>query len=195
MKKLPRPLIAIDAAGALLLTLCLGGFLWLAFMSPDAAHAERAQLHRTLDDSRRSLAGIRALHDRQRALLNARRAELARQGRLPEQPPLEEYFAELSRLAAANGLKVQSQTPLEIRHYAGLTEHCFAYEIAGPAPAILRMLQAIEESAYWADVSYLRLEESRTVAGETPGTRVAALTISIFSSPPAPEGPAGGAKP
>ncbi|MBI4717854.1 MAG: hypothetical protein HY763_08635 [Planctomycetes bacterium] len=179
------PLIAIDLLGSALVAACLAVFTWATLWNNQRLEKEIVTLRQTIAGSQQALATLQGVRDRQRTEAARRHAELAQRGRLPAAAPLEEYFQVLSGLAARHRLSVIGQTPSESRSYPGLLEQCFTYEVAGTTGDLLRFLREIEETGYWADVSYLKIDEGRSSGEPTVGRRVAALTVSLFSSPPA----------
>jgi hypothetical protein len=52
----------------------------------------------------------------------------------------------------------------------------------GVFPDILAFLKSIEETDYWADVSYLKVEQRTQSKTQTGRERVASLVISLFSA-------------
>jgi hypothetical protein len=137
--------------------------------------------------AQRDLAELRLECDRQRKVLEARSTELAENGQLPEQTPVEEYFRRLSELASRHQLRVVRQNPLSPREYPGLLEQRFVYEMTGSFQDLVRFLHAIENTDFWADVSYLELGSGHAVKGCRPDERVATLTLSLYSARPPDE--------
>lgn len=172
----------IDALGALALTACLGGVVWLTGLRHNSARQENAALRAQLQADRQTLATMKLAVERQQSKLNAGLRQLEISGRLPQESPIEEYFQSLAVTAARSGLHVLSQTPAETRIYPGLTEKCFSYEITGTIQSILSFLQSVEHTPYWADVSYLKIDQG-DAAGTGPDVRrSAALTLSLFAA-------------
>lgn len=170
------PLLVIDAAGGAVVAVCVLVSVWHTAFRPDGAKSEIAGFARVIKTAQKDLAGLRTACDRQRAVLAERNAELAESGHLPEQTPVEEYFRTLSDLAARHQLRVVRQNPLSSRRYPGLLELRFAYEMTGSMPDLVRFFEAIENTDFWADISYLKVE-----SGQMPDNRVANLTLSLFS--------------
>ncbi|MFH1107979.1 MAG: hypothetical protein V1790_02105 [Planctomycetota bacterium] len=194
------PLLLLDVLGAATLAACLLTSAWLTLFHSDHAVGELRDLRQTINSAAQDLSSLRAAADRQRATLKERQAELATHGQLPAHVPVEEYFQNLSRLAALHRLRVVRHNPLTSRSYPGLLEQRFAYEVMGTMPDLARFFRAIEEADFWADVSYLKIDggprqaAARDQGGSVPTTdeRVASLTISIFSAPRADGGSGSG---
>ncbi len=171
----------IDACGALALLACLGGAVWLTFLRHNSARQESAAFRARLEADRQTLATMQLAVERQQNKLQAGLQRLEISGRLPQHSPIEEFFQALAVAAARSGLHVLSQTPAETRIYPGLTEQCFTYEITGTLHNILSFLQAVEQTSYWADVSYLKIDQG-DAAGGADVHRKAALTLSVFAA-------------
>ncbi len=174
----------IDALGGCTVAACVLGFVWLTMIRNDPTAARIEELTSSVQRARQDVRVLQAAKDRQRVVLTNRQAELATTGQLPAQAPVEEYFQTLSTIASQNRLRVIRHNPLTPRRYPGLLEQRYAYELTGSMPDLLRFLKWIEDSDFWADVSYL------TVAGGTgpedapSNGRAAVLAISLFSALP-----------
>ncbi len=51
-------------------------------------------------------------------------------------------------------------------------------------PDITRFLRAVEETGFWADISYLKVEQGPGPPRGESTQRIASLTISLFSALP-----------
>ena len=175
----------IHVVGGCTVAGCLFGCAWLTLIRPDRARAEIDELTRLLHRTRQEHRVVTAARHRQRDTLRSYEAKLAETGQLPAQAPIEEYFQTLSNFAAKYNLRVVSHNPLTSRRYPGLLEQRYAYDVSGSLSDLIRFLKSIEESDFWADVSYLTLNsrnERANAAGRGRAERVAALTISLFSA-------------
>jgi len=175
-------ILIVDLAGGVISAGLLSVFAWSAFLRGDSTVTEIRELSATIAGSRRVLGELRTSLDQQSTVLKQRQADLAEGGKLPEQTPIEEYFQTLSQVASTHHLHVVRHNPLSPRTYPGLLEQRYAYEVTGTMPDIARFLKAIEDAKFWADVSYLRIGAGTQQGDGNSGERVAALTISIFSS-------------
>lgn len=182
--------LAIDSLGAGFVAACLFGGAWLTMVSGDRVSNEIRRLNRTIGSTRRDLSALRAERDRQQAILAEHETQLADRGRLPAQSPTEEYFQTLSRLADQRRLRVVRHNPLSARTYPGLLEQRYAYEVHGSMPDMARFFKDIEDTGFWADVSYLRIVDGQ--GGDRGDDRVALLTISVFSAPAEEDNPESG---
>ena len=170
-----------DVLGGCVVAACLVGATWLTLVRNSQTTTEVDELKQLIHAARRDARSLRAAQEQQRATLARHQAELAKTGHLPLVSPIEEYFQTLSRLASKHHLRVVYHKPLTSRAYPGMLEQRYAYEVTGSTPDLVRFLKSIEQTDFWADVSYLKVDRG-TVAGETAtNARVAALTISLFS--------------
>ncbi|MGD2108922.1 MAG: hypothetical protein PVI86_05975 [Phycisphaerae bacterium] len=182
----------VDVLGAVLVAACLTGFVWVIAIYNNQTAAQIDELEQLVRDGRRELRRLGVARDRQDAVLRQRQAELSETGQLPTNAPVEQYFQALSTLASAHALRVARQNPLPARSYPGMLEQRYAYHVSGGLPDLLRFLKSIEQTDFWADVSYLALERGSGTEDSAVNARVAELTISLFSAlpepPPDPEG-------
>jgi hypothetical protein len=179
----------IDLVAGTAAALCLGAALWIGTEATDSTNARIAESTRDRSEARRTLAAFRTAKNRQQLALASRRRQLTETGQLPDRAPIDEYFRALSTTAAEHHLHVVRHQPLSSREYPGLLEQRFTYEVTGTARDLLRFLRAIEESGYWADVGYLKMERGVGDERAAANNRVATLTISLFSSLPTPHTP------
>jgi len=181
---------SLDAIGLFTVAVCLTVTLWLILVRWDQTKQQADELRGILRNAEQDRQSLRAAQLQQVDLLTRRQRELDASGRLPQRPPLEAYFQELSALAARRGLTVIRHQPLTEHRYPGLVEHCYAYEVSGTYPSLARFLRDIEKADYWADVGYLKLDGGPLLNTSEDALRVAQLTISLFSAP-APAGKPG----
>ena len=130
---------------------------------------------------------MEAGRDQQRRMLVQRRRELSERGHLPETTPVEEYFQAIAAVAVDNRLLVVRHQPLSSRSYPGLLERRYVYEVAGGFSQLMQFLKAIEQSGFWADVSYFRIQKHRGTGKADSAERSAMLTMSLFSAAAAVE--------
>lgn len=188
MRRFGVSIVAVDILGWASVSVCAGLMLWLTLFRNDEAPARIRELDRLVAAATAKVDDLHAQRDRHRALYKVRHAELVSRGRIPEMPPIEEYFQLLARLAGQFQIEVRAQSPLAPRTYPGLVEHRFSFDVAGSLFDLARFLSAIERSEYWADVSFLKIEAVRndlSAAQSESETerRIAQLTLSVFSSP------------
>jgi hypothetical protein len=67
----------------------------------------------------------------------------------------------------------------------------YAYEITGAMPDIARFFRAVEQTEFWADISFLKVDQGAGPLQAGSARRVASLTISLFSALPAEADPDG----
>jgi len=176
------PLQIIDVAGGCVVAACICGFVWLTLLREDRAGGEVQTLAHLIDQADQDTRSLRAARDRQHGLLEKRRVELAESGQPPAHAPVEEYFRVLSTMASQHRLRVVRHSPLAPKEYPGLLEQRYAYEVVGSFLDLMGFLHAIEQTDYWADVSYLKVDRGANPADPLTDQRVAALTISLFAA-------------
>lgn len=179
-----RPWLAIDFVGGCAVAGCVFAFGWLTMIRGDDVSVQIADLTRTVQTAKQELAVLRVVRDRRRVQLAHRRAELASRPRLPDHTPVEQYFQTLSVLAGQHRLRVRSHHPVSPRRYPGLLELRYAYELSGTMPDIIRFFRAVEETEFWADISFVKIQQGSGPPGGGSPQRVASLTISMFSALP-----------
>ncbi|MFQ5591846.1 MAG: hypothetical protein ACE5HE_11835 [Phycisphaerae bacterium] len=178
-------MLAVDFIGGGAVGASLLAAIWIALIRGETVSTEITGLTRTIQAAERNVTRCQGVRDRQHALLNSRHQELMTMGQLPEQPPVEEYFETLSAIATEHSLRVRSHLPLSPRRYPGLLELRYVYELSGTIPNITRFLRAVEQTDFWADVSYLNISQGNSQSTDETTQRVAALTISLFAAMPA----------
>jgi hypothetical protein len=156
------------------------------------ARREVKRLAQVISEARQDRRALETARDQQRVMLERNEAELAERGHLPDRAPVETYFRTLSAMALEHNVRVVRYNPLATRQYTGLLERRYAYEVTGSLPDLVRFLQAIEDTEYWADVSYMKLERGVGTEEVAANSRVAVLTISLFTTPQEDVSPQGG---
>ena len=171
-----------DIAGGSLLAAVLFGVVWLTCLRDDSAQDELDALTGNIRATQQELATLRAVLDRERESLAAREVELKDTGQLPDRAPTERDLQTLSALAKQHRLQVVRVEPLPSQEYPGLLEMRYSFEAIGTMPDLVRLLKAIEDAQFWADVSYFSVVHKASLPEETSNELVAVLTISLFSS-------------
>ena len=177
-------LLIINAVGAGVVAAGVFGVAWLTVIRDDDPVAEIRKWEATIRDARQDLTHLQKTRAEQDVLLAKNRANLEECGRLPEQTPIEDYFQTLATLTAQHHLRVLRQNPIAARQYPGVFEERYAYVLAGTMPDLMRFLWAIEQTDFWADVGYIKIENGPGRGPDGSSDRVAELTLSLFSAVP-----------
>lgn len=175
----------VDVMGAGTVAACLTGFVWVIAIHNSQTTSEIATLKKSVRSAQQELRSLGIARDQQAAVLESRQAELTETGQLPPEAPVERYFQTLSTLATEHSLRIVRHNPLSPRAYPGMLEQRYAYDVTGSMPDLMRFLRSIEETAFWADVSYLKINRGNGAEDIAVHGRVAELTISLFSALPA----------
>ena len=186
------PLHIIDAVGGCTAAACVIGFVYLTMVRNNSTATEIEDLTVSVQVAREDARVLAAARTRQSEVLADREAELAAGGRLPAETPTEEYFQTLSAMAARNRLQIIRNNPLPSRQYPGLLERRYEYEVTGATCDLVRFLKSIEESEFWADVSYLKVNRGTGPEHDVTDRRVAVVTLSLFSAAPSDESTSNG---
>lgn len=177
-----RRTFLVDFAGATVVIACLSSAAWFTLLREDQTAQRIADLEKAIHERQSELTELRSKRDEERILLNDRQRRLKERGSLPTEAPVEQYLQTLSGLARRFQLDIIRQNPLPERTYPGLLERRYGYEVSGSTNDIAGFFKALEQMDFWADIGYLKIVgNSRNTHGQ--GTRVASLTISIFSAP------------
>jgi len=177
------PIVFINLAGAALTAACWAGVTWFIGFYGDNMRSQCREYRCAIESARTELAQLGASRAQDEQKLVAVREQMSDRGKLPEITPIEDYFQLLSRLADQHALTVVRNNPLSARQYPGLLEQRFVYEVTGSTTEIVDFLRDIEQTDYWADVGYLKIERA-TQNGLSVPQREAALTFSLFSALP-----------
>ncbi len=193
MTKISNAMRFLDLLGGALVATCLFAAGWVTFFGAAETMARVTELSGMVQEARQAVSGFRTVRDRQQAELTVRRQALTQRGQIPARPPIDDYFSALSVMAAQHRLRITRHLPLSSRHYPGLLEQRFTYDVTGAMSDLIRFFKAIEDSLYWADISYLKIERGPGTDQAAARNRIAQLTISLFSAPPSePATPTGG---
>jgi Tfp pilus assembly protein PilO len=182
----------LDALCGCVVIACLSGFLWLTILREDGTKDEIETLKRVIHQAQQDRFTIIEDRRQQLEILADRQRKLEKTGRLPTETPVEEYFQTLAGVVSKHRLRVVKHHPLSTREYPDLLEQRYAYEVIGRLPDLVAFLRSIENTGFWADVSYLKVDPARGRKEAVPDERVASLTISLFSAPEADEPSDGG---
>lgn len=178
----PWSLWVIDIAGSAMIVACLLGILWFTTIRASRHSHEITKVTRIHNSINRQLTQTQNQCEQNRLQLSAIEKNTLATGNLPESPPVENYFQTLSTLAKNHRLHVLRLNPLTGRNYTGLDEKRFLYEVTGTLPDLVQFFQAVESTDYWADISYLKIDQGQGMYRSISNQRVAQLTISMFSS-------------
>lgn len=182
------PVLVVDLLCGSVMAICVTGLLWMTMVRSDDSRDLIRAMKSRVGEAQRELSSVRAERDQRRTLLLERRQRLADNGQLPEKLPLVEYFQTVSRLAQSHDLRIVRQKPAPPREYPGLLEHRVEYELSGSFPDLVRFLQSIEDTDFWGDIGYLKVQGDNGPATDRAPARHALLTFSLFSALP-PEEP------
>lgn len=177
------PIFAMDVIGGCITAACLLCMAWILIISTHQTSMEMDQLTKAQRVVHRQLSLLKNECDRKRSLIIQIQSNMDQTGKLPEHAPIEDYFQTLAVLANHHHLRVLRHNPLTGRSYPGLIEQRFLYEVSGSMPDLVRYFKAIEDTQYWADISYLKIDRGSRMYRSRSKDRVAQLTISMFTSP------------
>lgn len=175
-------LIVADVLGAGVLAGCLVMSVWLLFVRSNETTREISVLRSRVGDVRRELTSVRQHAEQESSELSTTQRELEAIGQLPTRTPVDRYSQTLLDLAARFGLRVIRQNPVAPRTYPGLLEQRYAYELQGATRDFVAFFAAVEQTNFWADISYLRFAAGGTSGPNSSGDRVASFTVSLFSA-------------
>ncbi len=175
-------LLVIDLTGSALVVMCFLGILWFTTIRASQHSYEISKLTNIHNSINQQLAHTQNQCEQMRLQLSSIESDTNITGNLPESPPVENYFQTLSLLANKHELRVLRHHPLTERNYSDLNEQRFLYEVSGTLPHLVQFFEAVESTDYWADISYLKIDQGRGMYRSVSKQRVAMLTISMFSS-------------
>lgn len=178
-------LIVTDVVGAGVLAACLVTSVWFLFVQSNETTREIGVLRSRAADVRRDLTAVRRLAEQKSSERTATRRELDATGQLPTRTPVDQYSQTVLDLAARFDLRVIRQNPVALRTYPGLLEQRYAYELRGATRDFVAFFAAVEQTNFWADISYLRFGDGGTLGPDSSDNRVASFTVSLFSAPKA----------
>lgn len=173
-----------DFVGGALCATLVGIAAWLAFVHVGEAAQEVAALRTEIESTRHTLTTLEAAAQRQEAQVATRNLELGERGKLPAAAPVDQYLSVLSAAAAARQLTITSHSPGAQRRYGDVSELCIAFHVQGTSANLLRFMRDVEESPFWADIGYLRIEGGDAIGPPNTTLRRASFTFSLFAAVP-----------
>lgn len=179
---------AFDFLGGTICAALVGIAAWMAFVRVGEAGQQVAALRTEIESTRHTLTTLEAAAIRQEAQVATRNQELAERGKLPSAAPVDQYLSVLSAAAAAHNLTIISHSPGAHRRYGDVSELCVAFHVQGTSANLLRFMRAVEESPFWADIGYLRIEGGDAVGPPNTALRRASFTFSLFAAAPSAVG-------
>jgi hypothetical protein len=171
----------IDVIGCTAIIGCVVGVTTLISSRAERQRGTIPQLRQAIATTELQIRNLESSCEQERGEIDNRNQRLKEPGRLPQVMPIENYMQSLARMAEASNVRVLLEKPLASRKYPGLLEERFAYTITGPGTSIIDFLDAVENSGFWADISYLRIDTSSARKGQAVKDPVALLTFSLFS--------------
>jgi len=189
---------AFDLGGGTVCALIVACAAWVAFVHVGKAAHESLDMRTHVESTRQTLSTLEAAALRQESLRETRSKELSERGKLPPAPPVEEYLSAMAAAAAAHQLNVMGHSPGVQRRYGDVVEQCLSFQVSGTAGNLFRFLRSVEESTYWADIGYLRIEGGEAAGAPLSQVRRASLTFSLFAAAapqPEPNATGGGSTP
>lgn len=188
--KLNNSLFWIDAFAVLLIVATCAGVGWYTLIRENKTARAVTAAGTDLVTLRRDLAMLTSTIEEQQRSAKALDQDLARQGALPHVTSVERDLQVLVQLAKERDITVLFVQPLPSIEYPGLVEMRFSIEAIGRTGDIVGFMQAIQNVAVWADISYLSITQAAAHNPFGSEGRSAVLTLSLFSSPEAVPQPA-----
>jgi len=181
MRKLQRPILVIDVAGTLLTAGIVVSAAWFSIFKPDTATSKMRVVAGELAHMRADLAQLQSLldrHTRQRATLQQ---EAADKGRLTERSPAQHNLAAITGMAKKNGVRVLRVDPVAEVLYPNIQELRYRLETAGTYADHLRFLDEFEQSTFWSDLTFLKIEQTRADMLAFKPVRHGDLVVSFYA--------------
>jgi Tfp pilus assembly protein PilO len=177
-----RSIWLLDLVGAVVLCAMVGAVGWYAFLKPDTASSRVHELGSEVSQLRADLRQIRhaldlGIAERQRLL-----AETGRRGRLPSRSPIDRDLETITRLADRCGVSLLGVMPISEVRYPNVRESRYQMQTAGTYSNLLRFLKGFEDCSFWADVTHIKLEQSRNDMLKQESHRKCDLILSFYSA-------------
>ncbi len=188
-----RSIWLLDVVGSVVFSVMVGTVGWYAFLKPDTASARVHDLGSEVSQLRADLRQLRHALDLGIAERARLVAETERRGRLPSRSPVDRDLETITRLADRNGVSLLGVMPMSDVRYPNVRESRYRMQTAGTYRDLMRFLEGFEDCSFWADVTHIKIEHSRSDMLKQEPLRKCDLTLSFYSAtewqpdPPASE--------
>jgi len=177
-----RSLWLIDGIAALVIIAIAWAVGWYAFFKPDTATSQMRALSGDLSQMRADLRRLRSALDRTTDEHQAMLVEVEKTGRLPDRSPIDQDLKTITALANRYGVKFLHVEPVPGTEYPSVKEMRYRVKSIGTYEDHLRFLDAFEQCAFWADVTYFTLDQTKADMVKFDATRKSELILSFYSA-------------
>ena len=185
-------LFLVDVLGALAVLAIAWVGVWQGVLSADETSTQIKELSTAVNEQEHILSRMKTALESQREAHLASQATLGERDLLPEETPVENDLRAISDLAQRNSLELTEFTPQGSANYPGIEETRYRLQARGQFARYLGFLRDFQQSASWADITYLKLTSSDA---QTQNDKAGDLIFSLYSATNEEPGPtdAGGA--
>ena len=175
-------LIIFDVAGAAVMIGVAALGVWCGLLHPQTTSQHLAGLQSKLTAARSSLRVAESAKRRQLSELAALQEDIKLRGALPSRSPVEADLRTIAEVARNNQMELAQVKPAATKEYPGITELKYLVEARSTYEDILGFLREFEQSAFWADITELKISGQARKANKNDTLRSAEFVISLFAS-------------
>ena len=175
-------LIIFDVAGAAV-TICVAALgVWCGLLHPQTTSQHLAGLQSKLTAARSSLRVAESAMRRQLSELAALQEDIKLRGALPSRSPVEADLRTIAEVARNNQMELAQVKPAAEKEYPGITELKYLVQARSTFEGVLGFLREFEQSAFWADITELKVSGQARKANRNDTLRSVEFVISLFAS-------------
>ncbi|NOS99478.1 MAG: hypothetical protein HOP29_02500 [Phycisphaerales bacterium] len=179
---IPRSIWLVDAAGLAVTAGLLSAVSWYALLKPDTASS---QVHALQTDVAQARADLRQLHGALDEKTNEYRTLMKRSeqvGKLPEKSPIDFDLRSITAVAKSKNVEFLHVEPIATILYPDVTEFRYHVRAGGAFADQLSFFESFESCSFWADVTHVRLSETKTPSTDGRMRVESDLTLSFYES-------------
>ena len=175
-------LIIFDVAGAAVMIGVAALGVWCGLLHPQTTSQHLAGLQSKLTAARSSLRVAESAMRRQLSELAALQEDIKLRGALPSRSPVEADLRTIAEVARNNQMELAQVKPAAEKEYPGITELKYLVQARSTFEGVLGFLREFEQSAFWADITELKISGQARKANRNDTLRSVEFVISLFAS-------------
>lgn len=160
----------------------LGAISWYAFFKPDTASSQIDAVAADVAQEQADLQQLQSALAQSRTMRKTLLVDAKKKGHLPTRSPIDEDLQTITGLANASNVKFVQVEPISTVLYPNVQEHRYRVRTVGTFSNHLRFFQAFEDCSFWADITYVKLEQTMTEMNQLDVIRHSDMTLSFYSA-------------
>jgi len=177
-----RSIWLIDGCGGLVVSVLLVTMSWYAFFKPDTASSQIEAVAADVAQGQADLQQLQSALSQGGATRQALMSAAEEQGHLPQRSPVDQDLQTITGFANASNVKFLQVQPISTVLYPNVQEQRYRIRTVGTFSDHLRFFQAFEACSFWADITYVKLEQTMTGMNQFDAARQSDMTLSFYSA-------------